>query len=213
MRLRRKPQAQQMVRKHPRVILDPERVRGYWKAFFGNNHPLFLELGTGKGQFLSRACQQHTEINWIGVERIEEVLLHALQKADETGCGGNLRFLWLDAKKLDEVFAEGEVDRIHLHFSDPWPKKRHAKRRLTDRRFLEQYRRMLKKDGFLQLKTDNEDLFNFSLEELAKGGFQVTDSTSDLYDSSFDQENIPTEYEEKFTSQGMPIHFLRARHM
>ncbi|SFS43843.1 tRNA (guanosine(46)-N7)-methyltransferase TrmB [Marininema halotolerans] len=215
MRLRRNPEAKQMILNHPQVVLDPTQLRGSWRSLFGNDHPLYLELGTGKGQFLSRAHNQYPDINWIGVERIEEVLLQALQKSNPLehppSSIHNLRFLWMDVKDLGEAFDPGEVDRIHLHFSDPWPKKRHQKRRLTYRSFLAIYRQVLKQDGYLQLKTDNEHLFDFSLEELPNHGFHIVEQTRDLYETPLVKENIPTEYEEKFTAQGMPIYFLRAQ--
>ncbi len=211
MRIRRKPHAKKMVREHPRGVKEPEQLRGKWHTLFGNDRPLHLELGTGKGQFLSRACQDTPGVNWIGVERIEEVLLHALKKAEETPCV-NLRFLWMDVSRLDEVFEEGEVDRIYLHFSDPWPKKRHARRRLTHRHFLDRYKKVLKPKGEILLKTDNSPLFDFSLEELEATGFTIMESTRDLYQSPYVRGNIPTEYEQKFTARGMPIHYLRAKH-
>lgn len=211
MRIRRKPHAKQTVREHPRVVQESEQLRGKWVTLFDNDQPLYLELGTGKGQFLSRVCQECPQINWVGVERIEEVLLHALNKAEETPCS-NLRFLWMDVSSLDEVFAEGEVDRIYLHFSDPWPKKRHARRRLTHHTFLHRYKKVLKPQGEILLKTDNAALFEFSLEELEAAGFTIVESTRDLYHSPYESGNIPTEYEQKFTARGVPIHYLLAKH-
>ncbi|MDR6227449.1 tRNA (guanosine(46)-N7)-methyltransferase TrmB [Desmospora profundinema] len=211
MRLRRKPYAKQMVREHARVVNDPQKYKGKWRSVvFRNEHPLYLELGTGKGRFLSRVCQEQPDINWIGVERIEEILLQALNKSEEL-LVDNLRFLWMDVKQLPDCFAAGEVDRIYLHFSDPWPKKRHTKRRLTHRSFLHQYKSVLKPGGELLLKTDNQALFQFSLDELEEAGYKLVESTHDLYASPFAAGNIPTEYEEKFTSKNMPIHYLLAQ--
>ncbi|PTM59946.1 tRNA (guanosine(46)-N7)-methyltransferase TrmB [Desmospora activa] len=211
MRLRRKPNAQQMVQEHPRVVNNPQTYKGKWHShLFKRDRPLYLELGTGKGQFLSQACLEQPSVNWIGVERIEEVLLQALQKADDTECE-NLRFLWMDVKLLSEVFAPGEVDRIYLHFSDPWPKTRHTKRRLTYSSFLQQYRKVLKENGEVLLKTDNEGLFDFSLEQLEQAGYRLIESTRDLYHSPYLSGNIATEYETKFTSRGMPIYYLKAQ--
>lgn len=210
MRLRRKPLAKKMVQEHPLVVSEPERIKGYWKNLFRNSSPVYVELGTGKGQYLARSCQNHPNINWIGVEKIEEVLLQACQKAEEIHCA-NLRFIWMDIQQLNQVFAAKEVDRILLHFSDPWPKKRHAKRRLTHRNFLKSYQQILKPEGELRLKTDNEPLFRFTQEELMHCGYHVIESSSDLHHSSFAKSNVMTEYEEKFSSLGMPIYYLAAR--
>ena len=210
MRLRRNPHAKERVREHPRVVMEPQRYAGRWRTHFGNNHPLHLELGTGKGRFLSRVCEISPEVNWIGVERVEEVLLQALIKADETECE-NLCFLWMDVNRLEEAFGEGEVDRIYLHFSDPWPKKRHAKRRLTDRTFLDQYRKVLRPDGEVLLKTDNQALFQFSMEEMEEAGYQIVEVSRDLHHSPYAYGNILTEYEQKFSAKGLPIYYLLAR--
>lgn len=209
MRLRRKPHAREMVRLHPRVIDEPETLRGQWRSHFGNNNPIYVELGTGKGRFLSTVCGLKPSINWIGVERIEEVLLTALKKADEAECD-NLRFLWTDVARLAEIFSPGEVDRLYLHFSDPWPKRRHAKRRLTHRRFLALYRQVLKPGGEILLKTDSRDLYLFTLEELEASHFRVLERSEDLHRSPLAEHNIMTEYEEKFVSAGLPIYYVLA---
>lgn len=209
MRLRRKPHAKELVSNHPRVVSEPERIRGKWRSLFGNDNPIHVELGAGKGRFLSTVCGLKPDINWIGVERIEEVLLMALKKADETECE-NLRFLWTDVARLAEIFDRGEVDRIYLHFSDPWPKRRHAKRRLTHRRFLALYRQVLKPGGNLLLKTDSRDLYLFTLEELELSRFRVLEQSEDLHRSPYAEENIMTEYEEKFVSAGLPIYYVLA---
>lgn len=210
MRLRRNPRAKELVNRHPRVVGEPERFRGKWRSHFGNDNPIHVELGTGKGRFLSVVCGLKPAINWIGVERIEEVLLTALKKADEAECD-NLRFLWTDVARLGEIFAPGEVDRLYLHFSDPWPKRRHAKRRLTHRRFLALYRQVLKPGGQLLLKTDSRDLYLFTLEELEDARFRVLEKSEDLHRSPYAEENIMTEYEEKFASAGDPIYYLLAQ--
>ncbi len=209
MRLRRKPHAKEMVRSHPLVVSEPEQMRGKWRAHFGNDNPIHVELGTGKGRFLSTVCALEPSVNWIGVDRIEEVLLMALKKADEAECE-NLRFLWTDVSHLAEIFAPGEVDRLYLHFSDPWPKRRHAKRRLTHRRFLALYRQVLKPGGEILLKTDSRDLYLFTLEELENARFRVLEKSEDLHRSPYAEENIMTEYEEKFVSRGLPIYYVLA---
>ncbi|MDN4595338.1 tRNA (guanosine(46)-N7)-methyltransferase TrmB [Polycladomyces subterraneus] len=210
MRLRRKPEAKEFVRQHPRVINDPKQLRGQWRTFLQNDRPLHVELGTGKGKFLSTICSVKPNFHWIGVERVEEVLMQALKKADEQDCS-NLHFLWMDIAELDEVFDRGEVARFYLHFSDPWPKKRHAKRRLTHRDFLAQYQKILGPEGELLLKTDHRSLYEFTLEELAVCGYTVLEQSEDLHRSPYSEGNIMTEYEEKFVAKGMPIYYLLAR--
>ncbi|SEM70075.1 tRNA (guanosine(46)-N7)-methyltransferase TrmB [Lihuaxuella thermophila] len=210
MRLRRKPEAKKILSEHPLVVKVPEEYRGKWKSLFGRPCPLYVELGTGKGQFLAKASEIYPDINWIGVERIEEPLLQAVRKGEATE-NTNLRYIWMDVEKLAEVFAEEEVDRFYLHFSDPWPKKRHAKRRLTHRRFLEVYKKLLAPDGDLILKTDSTILFDFSLEEFAEAGWQIIEQSRDLHQSPYAETNITTEYEEKFASRGMPIYYVRVK--
>ncbi|WP_124728038.1 tRNA (guanosine(46)-N7)-methyltransferase TrmB [Staphylospora marina] len=220
MRLRRNPEAKPFLIRHPRVFVPAaEHVsewRGKWKSRFARpDLPLYVELGTGKGQFLAQASLRHPDINWIGVERIEEPLFQAVKKAEQTRAEAgedpdNLLYIWMDAEKLPEVFANGEADRLYLHFSDPWPKKRHAKRRLTHRRFLDLYARLLSSSGDLVLKTDSRSLYEFSLEEFKETGWTVVEWSEDLHHSPFAESNIATEYEQKFVSKGMPIHYVRA---
>jgi tRNA (guanine-N7-)-methyltransferase len=221
MRLRRKPEAKRILLEHSLVFKPQDEtkseLRGKWKSQFARpNQPLHVELGTGKGQFLARASLLHPEINWIGVERIEEPLLQALRKGEasreEAGMDPqNVRYIWMDVEWLTDVFAEGEVDRFYLHFSDPWPKKRHAKRRLTHRRFLAMYEKILAPEGDLVLKTDSRALYEFSLEEFAEAGWEIVERSEDLHRSPFVAGNITTEYEDKFASQGMPIHYVRVK--
>ncbi|MBA4601450.1 tRNA (guanosine(46)-N7)-methyltransferase TrmB [Thermoactinomyces mirandus] len=215
MRLRRNPEASKILSGHPMVFRVTEenksQWRGRWHTLFPDaENPVYVELGTGKGQFLAEASTKYPEINWIGIERIQEPLLKAVRKGEETE-NANLRFIWMDAKWLDEVFEPGEIKRIYLHFSDPWPKKRHAKRRLTHHFFLKLYRKVLAPDGDLILKTDSVSLFDFSLQEFADHGWELLEKTRDLYNSPFKKENIATEYEEKFVSRGLPIHYVRVK--
>ncbi|SFI97664.1 tRNA (guanosine(46)-N7)-methyltransferase TrmB [Thermoflavimicrobium dichotomicum] len=210
MRLRRNPKAIPFLMENPLVVKDPEQWRGKWQTLFPNPQPLFVELGTGKGQFLAKAASLHPDKNWIGVERVEEVLLKAVQKGEATECT-NIRYLWIDVKKLPEIFAPGEVSRFFLHFSDPWPKKRHTKRRLTYRVFLNMYKDILAPDGDLILKTDSEGLYTFSLEEFTEMGWEIVEQTTDLHHSPYNEHNITTEYEDKFVSQGMPIYYVRVK--
>ncbi|MGA8941319.1 MAG: tRNA (guanosine(46)-N7)-methyltransferase TrmB [Thermoactinomyces sp.] len=215
MRLRRNPEAPKILSAHPMVFRITEENKGEWQGkwhlqFPNKKNPIHVELGTGKGQFLAKASTKFPDINWIGIEKIQEPLLKAVRKGEKTE-NGNLRYIWMDAMWLDEVFEEGEIQRIYLHFSDPWPKKRHAKRRLTHHHFLKLYRKVLATGGDLILKTDSVSLFDFSLQEFAEHGWQVLELTRDLYHSSYLEENIATEYEEKFVSRGLPIHYVRVK--
>ena len=160
----------------------------------------------GKGKFLHELAKENPEINYIGIEKYSSVLLRAIQKM-ETDPLPNLRFIRMDAEEISEVFAEEEIDRIYLNFSDPWPKDRHAKRRLPSREFLKRYDTFLKKDGILEFKTDNKELFDFALEELEPAGWKAEAVTRDLHhDEKLCAGNIMTEYEEKFSAQGNPIY-------
>jgi tRNA (guanine-N7-)-methyltransferase len=210
MRLRRNPQAIELLTTHPLSINDYENQRGNWKNLFGNANPIYVELGTGKGQFLAKASTIYPDINWIGVEKIQEPLLLAARKGEETE-NTNVRYLWLDILKLHEAFASGEVDRFYLHFSDPWPKTRHYKRRLTYRDFLKVYQTLLSPEGDLILKTDSKSLYEFSVEELQETGWKIIEQSNDLHQSQWAETNITTEYEEKFAGLGMPINYLRAK--
>lgn len=206
MRLRNIKGADEAVADSPFSIQTPEDFRGKWSLeVFGNDHPVHIEIGMGKGQFIMQLARLHPDINYIGIERYTSVLLRAIQKM-EADPVPNLRFLCIDAQILPEIFAPGEVERIYLNFSDPWPKDRHAKRRLTSSRFMACYRQVLPSDGRIEFKTDNQGLFDFSLEEIPASGFTITAFTRDLHhDASMNEGNIMTEYEEKFSSQGNPI--------
>ena len=218
MRLRHIPGCEEFVAQSADVIHSPEQHRGNWKAFFGNDRPVELEIGMGKGQFIRKLSLLHPEVNYLGLERYETVLMKAIKrKADEDARlpegtkRTNLFFLAEDAKRLPEIFAEGEVDRIYLNFSDPWPKARHAKKRLTHREFLEKYETVLAADGLLIQKTDNEGLFDFSLEELRARNWEILAETRDLQHSPMNEGNVMTEFERKFTTLGKPVLKLVAK--
>mgnify|MGYP000806518909 CR=1 FL=1 len=205
MRLRNIPGANEAVAASPYCIQDAAEHRGQWHAFFENDHPIHIEIGMGKGRFLMDLAALHPEINYIGIERYTSVLLRAVQKMDTLQLP-NVHFLCEDAAKLPEIFAPEEVDRIYLNFSDPWPKERHAKRRLTSRQFFERYDKILAGNGVVEFKTDNDDLFAFSMEEVAEAGWTLDAHTFDLHhDPVLNEGNIMTEYEEKFSSKGNPI--------
>lgn len=205
MRLRNITGSKDMIAESPLVIHEPEMTKGKWKNVFGNNHDLHIEIGMGKGKFLYTLAGKNPEINYIGIEKHSSVLLRALQKMEADPLP-NLLFIRMDAEEITEVFDRGEVSRIYLNFSDPWPKDRHAKRRLPSREYLARYDQILKKDGILEFKTDNKELFEFALEELPFAGWEIVKKTFDLHhDMEMMEGNIMTEYEEKFSSKGNPI--------
>ena len=204
MRLRHIPGSEQQIEESPFVISGPEEFRGQWNMFFGNENPLHIEVGMGKGRFITELAAAHPEINYIGIERYTSVLLKAVEKRSLLFLP-NLYFLCVDARTLPEIFAEGEVDRIYLNFSDPWPKDRHAKRRLTSPQFMALYDRILAPEGQVEFKTDNMGLFDYSLESIPEAGWTITASTKDLHHSDMAEGNIMTEYEAKFSAMGNPI--------
>lgn len=205
MRLRNIKGSREFIDASPFVVQEPEKQKGAWYSFFGNDHPLHVEIGMGKGLFLHTLASSHPEINYIGIEMYSSVLYRALEKRAGTDLS-NLFFLRFDAGYLDTVFDTGEVDRIYLNFSDPWPKDRHAKRRLTSPHFLEIYDRFLKKDGFIQFKTDNRPLFDFSVESVQTSEkWHIDELTYDLFQSEFLPGNVMTEYESRFVAEGKPI--------
>ena len=213
MRLRNIPGADYVIQKHPVAIKNEKEQRGKWNHVFGNTNPIHIEIGMGKGQFLLALAKQNPEVNYIGIERYSSVLLRALEKFDtEEYCElKNIRFICMDALELPEVFELGEVAKIYLNFSDPWPKARHARRRLTSTQFLAQYDKVLAKEGVVEFKTDNRPLFEFSLEQVEEGGWKLLAHTFDLHhDDVMNEGNVMTEYEQKFSSMGNPIHKLIA---
>ncbi len=187
------------------MIQEPKERKGKWKSLFGNENPLYIEIGMGKGRFLHTSASQNPNINYIGIEKYSSVLLRALQKMEEEELP-NLKFIRMDAEEITEVFGEHEVDRIYLNFSDPWPKERHARRRLPSRQFLERYDYILRPEGQLEFKTDNRELFDFAVAELSEAGWKTQALTYDLHrETDMLEGNIMTEYEEKFSSMGNPI--------
>lgn len=189
------------------VIKEPERYKGSWSTVFGNHNPIHLEIGMGKGRFIIQMAEEKPGINYIGIEKYSSVLLRALDKRKEIELS-NLYFLRFDAEYLTEIFGKDEVDRIYLNFSDPWPKDRHAKRRLTSKEFLSRYEQCLKREGQVIFKTDNRTLFDFSLEQAGLAGWETKEITYDLHHSDYLAGNVMTEYEERFAALGNPIHRL-----
>jgi tRNA (guanine-N7-)-methyltransferase len=207
MRLRNIPGADEVIAHSSYVIQEPREHRGAWKDYWNDSRQLHIEVGMGKGQFLLGMAKAHPEIDYIGIEKYSSVLLRAVQKLEGEAEIPNLRLILLDAKEITEVFSKGEVDRIYLNFSDPWPKDRHAKRRLPSRQFLERFDQILTKDGCLEFKTDNKLLFDFAVEEVEPAGWGIAAITYDLHhDKEMLEGNIMTEYEEKFSSLGNPIY-------
>ncbi len=201
MRLRHIKGAEEMIAANRFVIQAPDEFRGSWSK----EQPLHIEVGTGKGRFIMTLAGQNPDIKYIGIENHSSVLLRAVQKLEQEELP-NLRFILMDAVAIDEIFAPDEVDKIYLNFSDPWPKDRHAKRRLPSRQFLARFYNILKPDGTIEFKTDNRVLFDFALEELNYSDFELVAKTYDLHaDESMNEGNIMTEYEEKFSSMGNPI--------
>ena len=205
MRLRNISGSREAVAENAYVVHEPEKLKGKWNILFDNRAPIHIEIGMGKGKFLMELAARNPEINYIGIEKYSSVLLRALEKRQETELN-NLYFIRYDAEYLTEIFETEEVDRIYLNFSDPWPKDRHAKRRLTSKEFLGKYDRVLKRDGEVMFKTDNRILFDFSLEEAKIAGWELREVTYDLHHSEYAEGNIMTEYEEKFSAEGNPIH-------
>lgn len=211
MRLRNIPGADEAIADSPHCIQEPMAEKGRWHLIFGNENPIHIEIGMGKGQFIMKLAKEHPDINYIGIERYSSVLLRALQKMEIEPLP-NIRFLCMDASIITEVFDKEEVAKIYLNFSDPWPKERHTKRRLTSRQFFERYDKILARNGVVEFKTDNDDLFAFSMEEVAEAGWTLDAHTFDLHhDPVLNEGNVMTEYEEKFSSLGHPIHKLIAR--
>ena len=210
MRMRKKAWARPELDACPYFIKNPQELKGNGSNWFPKKQPLHLELGCGKGVFLSELAVKHPDINYIGIEMYDSVLLRALQKREELEENGevysNLFFMRVDARLLPEIFEKGEVDKIYLNFSDPWPKARHAKRRLTSREFLARYDQIMVQDGKVEFKTDNKELFEFSLEEVKESDWNLEICTFDLHhDEELVKGNVMTEYEEKFSSMGNPI--------
>lgn len=207
MRLRNVPGSREAIADHKLCILEENPQAGNWHSIFGNDHPVFIEVGMGKGQFITTLAIQNPDINYIGIEKYSSVLVRALEKVDTMEIvPENLRFIRMDAENICSMFGQREVDRIYLNFSDPWPKDRHAKRRLTSQEFLKRYDKILKPDGHIEFKTDNKDLFQFSLDQVTPAGWKLDAFTWDLHhDAALNEGNVMTEYEQKFSSMGNPI--------
>lgn len=212
MRLRHKPWASDFIAEQSEyAVTNPEQYKGKWHELFGNHHPIHIEVGTGKGQFLAGMAQKNPDINYIGIELFDSVIVAAIQKAVDLKIP-NLKFLNVNANNLSEYFAPGEIDRVYLNFSDPWPKSRHAKRRLTYKSFLALYEEILVKGGEIHFKTDNQGLFEYSLLSFSEYGLLLKYVSLDLHNSDYEG-NVMTEYEEKFSEKGQRIYRVEAKYM
>ena len=212
MRLRNVKGSREKIEVSDIVVKEPETYKGRWKDYFGNDNPIKIEIGMGKGSFIIKQAKIHPKINFIGIEKFSSVIVRAVERAQEEtedpASGetlANLCFLRFDAVDIQNIFDKDEVAGIYLNFSDPWPKERHAKRRLTSREFLKRYENMLERNGVIEFKTDNTDLFAFSLAQVKEEGWELLLEEWDLHHSRFLEGNVTTEYEEKFVAEGKPI--------
>ncbi|WP_066292167.1 tRNA (guanosine(46)-N7)-methyltransferase TrmB [Bacillus sp. FJAT-29937] len=205
MRQRNKPWAKERLEQYPQyVVAAPEQNKGKWQNVFEKIQPLHIEIGTGKGRFITGMAKANPNINYIGIELQDSVIVTALDKIIEEELP-NVKLMNVNAADLREFFEAGEVDRVYLNFSDPWPKTRHAKRRLTYKTFLKNYEEILVKNGEIHFKTDNQGLFEFSLMSFSEYGLLLKEVSLDLHNSGFEG-NIMTEYEEKFSKKGNRIY-------
>lgn len=209
MRIRRKPWAEKEFASNKTIIDNPREFKGKWNEVFGNNNPVHIEIGCGKGNFISEMSKLNPNINYIGIEREEQIIVSALKKSRELEVGDNIRFFCEDVANCLEIFESGEVTRIYTNFADPWHRRRKwAKRRLTHKNFLNLYETLFGEEGGeVFMKTDNKILFEFSLNEIADKGWQLHNISLDLHNSDFEG-NVMTEYEKKFSEKGMPIYRL-----
>lgn len=206
MRLKHVKGAHEKIAASRYIIQDPQNWRGNYHSLFGNQNPIYIEIGTGKGSFIVENAKRYPEINFIGIEKFDSVMVKAVEKA-EIADVSNLKLIRMDATKIEEVF-DHEIDLIYLNFSDPWPKARHADRRLTSPLFLKRYQSLFKEKMVIEMKTDNRHLFEFSILSLNDAGFHIEEIILNLYEETLEY-NIPTEYELKFSSKGFPIYKIR----
>ncbi|WP_026690712.1 tRNA (guanosine(46)-N7)-methyltransferase TrmB [Alteribacter aurantiacus] len=209
MRLRNKPWAPEEIANNPHLIIpNPADHKNKWKDYFNNDNPLYVEVGSGKGQFVTGMANQHPEINVIGIEKYDSVIISALELMQQLELP-NVNMLKEDVQEITDFFGENEVDRLFINFTDPWPKNRHAKRRLTHEGFLKKYVEILKDGGEVHFKTDNRILFQYSLQSFSEFGFSLKNISLDLHEDGLEG-NVMTEYEERFSRKGQPIYRLEA---
>lgn len=210
MRVRNRKGATELLEANPQyVVLNPEDAKGKWHEIFGNDHPIHIEVGSGKGAFITGMAKANPEINYIGIDIQKSVLSYALDKVLEADVP-NIKLLWVDGDSLTNYFEDGEIDQLYLNFSDPWPKKRHEKRRLTYKTFLDTFKQILPEHGKIHFKTDNRGLFEYSLVSFSQYGMTLKGVWLDLHASDFEG-NVMTEYEKKFSSKGQVIYRVEAQ--
>ena len=207
MRLRNKPYAWEKIKAYPEYVIEnPKAAKGKWSEIFAKEQPIHLELGTGRGDFIIGMAKQHPEINFVGIEKFTSVLIDVLEKLLEDPLP-NVKLINMDGEGIEDVFAKEEISRVYLNFSDPWPKTRHHKRRLTHANFLNRYKALLPIDGEIHMKTDNQMLFEASLSYLSSFGYALENVSLDLHQSDYPN-NVMTEYERKFSEKGNRIYRL-----
>jgi len=212
MRLRKIKGAADFIASQPHIVVpSPEAQKGRWHEVFAKQQPLSIEVGMGKGNFIIGMARMHPDQNFIGIEKFDSVMVRAVEKVLEQEPLPNLKLLMVDAENLPEIFEPGEVAHIYLNFSDPWPKPRHAKRRLTHEAYLSRYRHIMDRSGTLAFKTDNRLLFEYSLVSLTDFGMQLMDVALDLHAREGLEWNVQTEYEQRFSALGQPIYRLEAK--
>lgn len=207
MRLKHIKGAEEIIEKGKYYISNPYEYKGKWKEHFNNNNPIYIEIGMGKGNFIIENALKYPQINFIGIEKYDSVIVKAIEKSNNLDIN-NLKLIRMDANKINQVFDK-EIDLLYLNFSDPWPKDRHAKRRLTSPIFLELYDNIFKNTKHIIMKTDNDNLFEYSIETLQNNGYKINYLTRDLHNDNNDN-NIMTEYESKFIKKGIKINKLDA---
>ena len=207
MRVRNVKNKEEIISNSIYTIDNPESYKGKWQTLFNNNNPIYLEIGIGKGKFILENAKNNPNINYIGIEKNGSVLSYAIKKIEEYKLS-NLKLICFDANKIDEIFYK-DIDLLYLNFSDPWPKNRHEKRRLTSSSFLEKYDKIFKADKLIEMKTDNQGLFEYSVISLVNNGYKIEDISLDLTNKE-DFINIRTEYEEKYILKNNRIYYLKA---
>ena len=204
MRLKHIKNANVIISASPYLVKDPMEYKGKWNELFGNDNPIEIEIGTGKGKFIISKALANKNINYIGIEKYDSPLVSAVKKLNEVEEVPNLKLICFDAANIDQIFNK-EIDKIYLNFSDPWPKKRHAKRRLTSSIFLVKYDNLFKENKRIELKTDNDDLFDYSVQSFKENGYSILKVDRDFFDE------FTTEYEEKFIARGKNINYVIAQ--